>query len=428
MRQPIVFVLLFVGALFARPVFENTIDGDKEVASEDELVLVHTIWRHGSRAPLRLFKNDPNIEEKWQFGLGNLLPAGMLDCLKLGRRLRERYYDYLSPHYNFSEIFIRSSDTNRTLRSASSNLIGLYEKGSRRGVDYPDIEGWPVGFVPIPVHSIKQEDDDALFGYTVDNCPRFKEAWKQIIQTPEYTDMLTKYQDTIKEGEQVSGDKMNLIDRDSAYYIVDEHFIEKRAKMPTTPGYTDQLYDSLKELNDLQIAYQFGLKLKPQNDVDFHLEMARPMGSALLFEIIDRMQLKAHCYEQQTINSSNAECSWINKLKYFGYSAHDSTISSLFSTFGFKETNWNKPGYPDYTSSLMFELKRNAQTNEFYLQVFYLVADEPVVELTGDIQGCEQSCTLAEFTQRSEIYKIENRTEVSLLYPTKYLNLLISVL
>lgn len=86
----------------------------------------------------------------------------MLDCLKLGRRLRERYYDYLSPHYNFSEIFIRSSDTNRTLRSASSNLIGLYEKGSRRGVDYPDIEGWPVGFVPIPVHSIKQEDDDAL--------------------------------------------------------------------------------------------------------------------------------------------------------------------------------------------------------------------------------------------------------------------------
>lgn len=45
--------------------------------------------------------------------------------------------------------------------------------------------------------------------------------------------------------------------------------------------------------------------------------------------------------------------------------------------------------------------------------MFYIVADEPTVDLTMDIRGCEQSCTLEEFSKRSEIYKIDNRIEVN---------------
>jgi hypothetical protein len=42
---------------------------------EDSIVLVNAIWRHGARNVLQLYKNDPNREDDWQFGLGNLLPV-----------------------------------------------------------------------------------------------------------------------------------------------------------------------------------------------------------------------------------------------------------------------------------------------------------------------------------------------------------------
>lgn len=35
------------------------------------------------------------------------------------------------------------------------------------------------------------------------------------------------------------------------------------------------------------------------------------------------------------------------------------------------------------------------------------------MDLTGDVSGCEQSCTLNEFARRSEAYRVKNRTEVS---------------
>lgn len=111
-------------------------------SNEDPIVLVHSIWRHGSRAPLKLFKNDPNTEENdWKGGLGNLLPNGMIQCMELGKKIRALYGKIIDPQYISSQVYIRSSDTNRTLRSATSNMIGLYGSTAQKGVDYPDAPG-----------------------------------------------------------------------------------------------------------------------------------------------------------------------------------------------------------------------------------------------------------------------------------------------
>jgi hypothetical protein len=94
--------------------------------------------------------------------------------MNLGKRLRKRYDHFISSKFLSTEVsqflffstqlfqvFIRSSDYNRTLSSAYSNLIGFFGPGER-GIDYPDIPGWPSGFVPVPVHTIPVEEDDAL--------------------------------------------------------------------------------------------------------------------------------------------------------------------------------------------------------------------------------------------------------------------------
>ena len=60
-------------------------------------------------------------------------------------------------------MYIRSTDINRTLISAYSNMIGMYGQsnyGNQAQVDYPNAtDGWPSGFVPVPIHTVDHDSD-----------------------------------------------------------------------------------------------------------------------------------------------------------------------------------------------------------------------------------------------------------------------------
>lgn len=71
----------------------------------------------------------------------------------MGQWLRKRYSSLLSKTYNKDEIYIRSTDVDRTLMSALSNLAGLYEPVAK-DVWNPDIH-WQ----PIPVHTSPEKLD-----------------------------------------------------------------------------------------------------------------------------------------------------------------------------------------------------------------------------------------------------------------------------
>lgn len=46
--------------------------------------------------------------------------------------------------------------------SASSNLIGFYNHAHKPGEDYPKIIDWPIGYVPIPIHSYQPMNHDEV--------------------------------------------------------------------------------------------------------------------------------------------------------------------------------------------------------------------------------------------------------------------------
>lgn len=64
-----------------------------------------------------------------------------------GRYLRDRYIGFLKKDYNKNDVFIRSTDFDRTLMSAYSVLSGLYPPN--------DYQVWnnKINWQPIAVHT-----------------------------------------------------------------------------------------------------------------------------------------------------------------------------------------------------------------------------------------------------------------------------------
>ncbi|VDP30585.1 unnamed protein product [Heligmosomoides polygyrus] len=126
------------------------------------------VWRHGDRSPMKTCQTDPIQERNWTFGgggYGQLSPIGMKQHLKFGKLLRKKYVEemgFLSKRYSSKEIYIRSTDRNRTIISAISNLLGMYGQNDGTnvvGVDYPDDADWPAGFVPVAIHTSDHSRD-----------------------------------------------------------------------------------------------------------------------------------------------------------------------------------------------------------------------------------------------------------------------------
>lgn len=140
--------------------------------SLEGLEQVHLLFRHGDRTPIAAYPNDPWKDYPWPGGWGQLTKRGINRHFQLGVWLRQRYEGFLSTEYSREEIVIRSTDTDRTLMSALSNLAGLFP---------PDVnQTWSpsLAWQPIPVHTVPQEEDYLLSSHA--DCPRFTQLQEEI--------------------------------------------------------------------------------------------------------------------------------------------------------------------------------------------------------------------------------------------------------
>lgn len=75
---------------------------------------------------------------------------------QLGQYIRKRYEGFLSTAYNPDEIYVQSSDFERTIRSAMANMGGLYPPLP----EDPSPAGSREQFVP--VHSLPSTIDNVI--------------------------------------------------------------------------------------------------------------------------------------------------------------------------------------------------------------------------------------------------------------------------
>ncbi|KAI6181639.1 Sidoreflexin [Aphelenchoides besseyi] len=198
-----------------------------------DLIFVQTIWRHGDRSPIWVGKNDPNVETTWLNGFGQLSPEGVNQHIRLGKKLRERYNQFISPEYKSEEIYVRSSDVNRTILSAHANMIGFYGEQ----ID------WPLGFSPVPIHAVPEEFD---------------------------------YMDVVNQLRKVIGNEGYPLS--TIGIVADTYRIERHYNRSMAPGFTKELYQQIEPIAFKTNGFQYGMNLAPMNGVDFTLELAKSHG------------------------------------------------------------------------------------------------------------------------------------------------------
>lgn len=317
-----------------------------------ELVAGHVVYRHGDRTPIKSFPTDPVKPSDWPNGFGQLTVAGVEQHHRLGGYLRNRYGSLLSSTYSPSEIVVRSTDFDRTLMSAQSNLVGLYPVSN--------ISSDRVPIQPIPIHT-ESASSDFLLGQN--SCPRYDQIEVEIDQSEDFQKANEFYASFFRKLE--AWTNMTNITLFNAWDVADTIYVEHIYNK--TPAWADDaVRQNLSDINDLGFYYLF-----KSNDSQ------RIRGGPVVQDIWRNMDSLVHGRAAP-------------KVKV--YSAHDTTVSAVLSFLGI-----NYPHQPKYASALFVDLYK--QNSTYFVQVEYLNVTDSNISYPYVLNGCPASrCPLSTFT------------------------------
>ncbi|XP_019546796.2 prostatic acid phosphatase [Aedes albopictus] len=329
--------------------------------TKDKLIFAHVVYRHGNRTPLVAYDTDPwKDQSNWARGWGEITNIGKRTHYYLGQWLRNRYKDLIGETYSGDEIYVQSTEVDRVLMSALSNLAGLYPP-SDRDLWLPNIH-WQ----PIPVHQIPKPLDDVIAG--TKSCPKFLKLKEEYLQSDVYQGYLKSIEPVLKYAN--SHSKMELVSAETIYDLYSCLDIEHEHGFEL-PEWTSKVYpEPLKSICGEMFRYSTNTTA-----------MTRLRAGPIIKEILTRFQQKV---DNTLVPSRNL---WM-------YSGHDISVVNLLNGLGLF-----KPHNPPFAACVMVEL-RMATRDSPYVSVFYKTSnDEP--ELL-DIPNCGPRCPLE---RMFELYK-----------------------
>ncbi|CAJ0585519.1 unnamed protein product, partial [Mesorhabditis spiculigera] len=377
----------------------------KEQKHDDErMVFVQTMWRHGDRSPQTTFPRDPITAEMWPWGLGRLSPLGMEQAMRIGVMLKEKYVDtgYLSREYEPSELYCLSSTFDRTIITAYGVLIGLYSQAPSRSIPHSrqdEKSRWPTNFVPIPVRTI--EDPREHVAHVDSPCPRWPKLWEMVTQTEEYKRFYnserTQYvlRVILEEAAYPEGATLDSVRHMHDTFLCQlynnmsshmAHFysVKFMAEMKGVVDVVRQFYDGMSE-SFLKFNFPISDLETAPNGQFLREEILKIRAGSHLNEMVDRMKGKMECLR----NSKSSRCLEL-PTKFYGISAHDSTVFSNMAALG--ATGMTKGRYAGYASSIIFELWQNVATDTFSFKFWFSDNDlDPYHVVTRWVEGCPEA-------------------------------------
>uniref|UniRef100_A0A0R3RW06 Lysosomal acid phosphatase n=1 Tax=Elaeophora elaphi TaxID=1147741 RepID=A0A0R3RW06_9BILA len=316
------------------------------------------MWRHGDRTPISLLPNDTaNDEQSWEIGLGELTTDGIWQAYQLGKFLRRRYDGFLNETFQTSEVYVRSTDVNRTLMTATAVLQSLYPQTYHRYDRLLSV--WR----PVPVHTLQAEKDKQLLQQ---DCAKVSEELQQVLKTEAVQELLKSNDGFFRYiGEHMNVDGGNY-DLDNIWLVYDplKVITYHKDKHQFPKWVNETIWNKISEMYHLWGYYQYSTDL-----------LKRLQGGELWKEIFARLN-----------NLMKERSVW--KQKLYAYSAHDDTLAVLLSMFGLKVTT-----YPEYTALVLLETHQI--NNQFVLQLYYKNVTDSDQIYQFPIAYCDGTCTVA---------------------------------
>ncbi|XP_028997501.1 lysosomal acid phosphatase-like [Betta splendens] len=338
---------------------------------ERKLAYVTVVFRHGDRSSIQVFENVTHPESDWPQGFGQLTQKGMRQLFELGQFLRNRYKGFLSEAYDRREIYVRSTDTDRTLMSAAASLAGLYPPSGEQ-MFRPDLK-WQ----PIPIHTVSKKEEK-LLSFPLYDCPRYKQLMNETKASKEFLDVDKAYADFYELIRKNTGLSMSVA---TVWRLYDILLCETRHDLAVPDWVTPEVMDKLKYLTDFGLQALFV--------VHQHKEKSRLQGGLLLGELVKNLNKMAAAGSDE-------------KLKMMLLSGHDTTIIALqaaLDVFSGKQ--------PPYSSCFIVELYKEADGSAS-VSMFYrndTTADPYPLQLPG----CSLNCPLNEFVRITKPHVSDDR-------------------
>ena len=382
-------ITILFSFLFIQVISKNLKSSFKN--GEDKLLFVWKHFRHGARGPYTAIDTKKNLDfigETWN-SVGELTPLGLRMHYLLGFATKKEYSHFLSEQYNPNELYITSTNVNRTLLSVYSFLKGFYDNNTSVDLTEKQIERGNIlnsnyskaikdkiknlgkkslegGVNEIPVHIF--DGTKLEFGlYEGKSCPGIVKYEKE----NEESEKVKKIYDDIKQytndtfGKYVlkfmnTTDLNYLFNKNNIYYLSDTYYADyfngKEMKYIKDTGIDmEAFYDNCFNVTFID-TYHFTFGIPSTDTVYISVS---PMLTNLLNYMNMRKELDQN--EKSDVIVANAP-------RFVIISGHDTSLAPIDifmqSEFGIDF------GMATFASSQTFELWKNGTTGDY--SVHYL--------------------------------------------------------
>ena len=420
---------------------------------DDRLVFLYTHFRHGARAPMDI-KNDYTdlLGEKWT-NPGELTGMGQRMHYLLGLRNRMRYIEkekFLSEKFDAHEILIYSSNLNRTMLSASSQLQGLYPQSSKKGeilteaqekaavpqvdVDCDEINNeikalnksaLPYYMTLAPVRMVN-DNDKKMNVYDLKDCTEERDQVKKenretIPEALNFTQEFNeKYGKTLKEYMKTQKDEYNLLDINEFC----DAFLSSYTDQRELSNFKKTGID-FEEMNDYCYEY-FRICYLYQYHGDKEKKLAHIDSSKLMTELMFHMKRRLDA--DMTVEDEDENYKDYSYPKWLMISGHDSTTSAdeifMLNALGLNISELYI--FPKYAAQLALEVRTNKEPTkaksyaDYYVigyfndeQLFNTTADNFIEKIEGEIWSQDEIDEFCGFEGANSNTDTKNNSEGS---------------
>ncbi|CAI2370971.1 unnamed protein product [Moneuplotes crassus] len=367
---------------------------------QSKLEFITEVCRHGARAP-----HGDTFGTVFENGPGMLTPSGFRQHYLIGDELRNRYItgmdksqNLLSPRFNPEEVYVRSTQSLRTVQSAYAQLLGMFPLGTAEDLRSDQID---VSIPPLNMHDLEEiitelgtdAVQDGMQPVTVKNYGQSVDSFIAYGGCP-----------------YIVNDYSRRVDDPEVWQPHDDHYrplIFNQIAEAFEKDPDDLSFMKIYKYSDLLFAENFEGKLDRYNFTNEEWEIVRSMQVTLLIEKLSPLSSKIlslrYIFPIMELIKSSMGQDYNKELvknfrnpKFLLLSSHDYQLSHILKLLNPENIEVT---HIEYASVLIFELHRrdtrackdSSEDACFYVKIIY--NDVPL-----KLPGCSSiDCSFNEF-------------------------------